>query len=239
MQCNICGIEYLPNKKDSKYCSIKCVAESHRRRPGFRARNKSEYGVWIGMRMRCGNPNSTSYALYGGRGIAVCDRWQASFEDFYKDMGPRPSPQHSLDRINVDGNYDPSNCRWSTKMEQCNNKRTNHLYELGGETRTVAAWARHYGVRQGLVRVRLCQGWTIGDALQLPIGSRPSAADKVEFKSSKSYLTLTAAELAYIWERRQAGDTIQAIATALGRSAATVSVRLKAMKAQRATETQG
>lgn len=80
------------------------------------------YKTWISMKQRCYNPNSYGYTYYGGRGIIVCDRWKTSFKNFLEDMGERPEG-HSLDRINNNGNYEPSNCRWATSKEQSNNKR--------------------------------------------------------------------------------------------------------------------
>jgi len=83
-----------------------------------------EYKVWKSMRQRCNNPKSTDFALYGGRGIYVSDRW-SDFANFISDMGPRPSDDYSIDRINVDGPYAPDNCRWATAREQRLNQRRN------------------------------------------------------------------------------------------------------------------
>ena len=82
-----------------------------------------EYNIWHCMKTRCLNPNAPNYSIYGGRGIKVCDRWISSFQHFLIDMGPRPSKKLSLDRINNDGNYEPSNCRWATALEQVENSR--------------------------------------------------------------------------------------------------------------------
>lgn len=83
------------------------------------------YTCWNNMKARCLNPNNTHFHNYGGRGIKICDRWLNDFEAFRDDMGNAPSPKHSIDRIDVDGDYEPENCRWATQKEQMRNCRTN------------------------------------------------------------------------------------------------------------------
>jgi hypothetical protein len=94
----------------------------------MRESKTSEYQSWQQMKQRCLNPNVASFKNYGGRGISVCDRWMVSYEAFRCDMGPRPSAKHSIDRINNDGHYEPSNCRWATASEQASNQRRSPRY---------------------------------------------------------------------------------------------------------------
>lgn len=114
----------------------------------------SEYTIWSLMKYRCGNPNSDVWLHYGGRGITVCERWRDSFEAFYADMGPRPSPKHSIDRIDVNGNYEPGNVRWATYSEQANNRRTNQLVKYDGEMITIAEASRRSGLNAGAITHR-------------------------------------------------------------------------------------
>jgi hypothetical protein len=118
------------------------------------------------MKSRCLNPNVVGFDRYGGRGIMVCDRWLNDFSTFLADLGCRPSPTHTLDRINPDGHYEPENCRWATKREQANNRRDNKI-EIDGRRMSVPEAVRTLGlsVNIGTVYSRLRDGWSIQRAL--------------------------------------------------------------------------
>lgn len=128
-----------------------------------------EYNIWEGMRDRCYRPKTRGYANYGGRGIRVCDRWRESFEAFYEDMGPRPSPEHQLDRIEGDKGYEPGNCRWATRAEQNRNRKDNVVLEFRGERMCLTDWAKRSGMSKGTLRDRLARGMSIEEALTTPV----------------------------------------------------------------------
>lgn len=130
---------------------------------------KAEYGVWLSMRNRCYNPSVKGYINYGGRGITVCPEWRDSFDQFYKDMGKKPTPKHSIDRINNDGNYEPGNCRWATHRDQCNNRRGNISLKYNGKTQTPAQWGRELGISRATIIQRLSYGWTVERTLSTPL----------------------------------------------------------------------
>lgn len=120
------------------------------------------YSAWSAMKGRCFNMNNANFPHYGGRGITVCKRWM-KFENFLLDMGTAPLSLE-LDRINNEGNYDPSNCRWATKQQQSWNTRQARLISYGGETMPIKAWAKKLGLDPETVKYRLGR-WTIKDAL--------------------------------------------------------------------------
>lgn len=126
-----------------------------------------EYMIWCSMRQRCGNPNNKKFPDYGGRGIRVCERWER-FENFIADMGQKPSPDHSIDRINNDGNYEPGNCRWVTQEVQVSNQRrrvTTRWIEHDGERHTLTEWSVIRGINVATLHSRLRCGWSVERAL--------------------------------------------------------------------------
>ena len=130
--------------------------------------NRSEYNCWASMFQRCENPANTNYRHYGGRGIKVCDRWR-DFANFIADMGKRPTPKHTIDRIDNNGHYEPGNCRWITQAEQMNNTRRNVYLEHNGQRMTVTQWAEQLGTLQQIISGRLMLGWSVADAVTKPI----------------------------------------------------------------------
>lgn len=128
----------------------------------------SEHKIWLSMIDRCTNPKSTSWGRYGGRGIGVHEDWKNSFLSFYRDMGPRPSKIHSLERVKNDGNYEPGNVVWATMKEQNRNKRNNRLITYGDVTLPMCAWAEKVGITYGALRLRLNSGWSVERALSEP-----------------------------------------------------------------------
>lgn len=130
------------------------------------------YRTFKSMHLRCYSEKDHRYHYYGGRGITVCDRWLNSFENFYEDMGDPPTPKHSIDRIDNDGNYCPENCRWATIEEQANNKRNNHILTYNGITQTISQWSKYTGIDKKLIASRIYNNWSVEQALTLPVGSK-------------------------------------------------------------------
>lgn len=140
------------------------------------------YGIWYDMRQRCSYEKSINWHLYGGRGIRVCDEWQQDFEkfrDWALENGYKDDLQ--LDRIDNDGNYEPSNCKWSTRSEQGNNRRTCAYVTIGGETKSVSEWCKETGVNRMVAYSRIRNGWNPEDAVTVTdpnVGRARSASSK-------------------------------------------------------------
>ena len=123
------------------------------------------YRTWVNIKSRCQNPKDKKYNIYGGRGIKVCEQWQ-KFENFYKDMQPHPGSKYSIDRIDNNGDYEPSNCRWATAKQQANNRRSNHLITFKGKTQNMKQWAKEIGLNYSTLLLRINQlGWPLEKAL--------------------------------------------------------------------------
>lgn len=115
----------------------------------------SEYKTWVGMKERCYNENNSRYSDWGGRGIKICDKWVDSFENFLSYMGQRPTRLHSIERIDVNGDYEPSNCKWATVEEQNNNKRNKLKFYFNGKSLTIKELASINGLNPRILYQRL------------------------------------------------------------------------------------
>ena len=133
-----------------------------------RSATTPEYRAWCLMIMRCTNPATKSFKHYGARGVSICSRWR-QFENFFADMGRKPSPTHSLDRINNNGDYEPSNCRWATSRQQQANRRSNRPITAFGETMNMQDWCRRIGINQATFWCRLDRGWSAERAVSEPV----------------------------------------------------------------------
>lgn len=140
------------------------------------------WGVWWQMIQRCRNERHPAFKDYGARGIRVCERWQR-FENFYADMGPRPDGL-TLERVDNDGNYEPGNCKWASRVEQHRNRRSTHFIEWNGERLPISVWDERLGYSKGTLAKRLRNGWTLEHAM-IPYDEfyfwkvpNPSAADE-------------------------------------------------------------
>ena len=162
MKCS-CGEIFVAQPSDSKGVCRKCAMEKlseertkHGESPKQGKRNASKlYSIWVNMRNRCSNPENKSFAYYGGRGISVCDEWNEflNFEKWAIQNGFEENL--TLDRIDVNGNYEPENCRWISRKEQMRNTRSNHLLTYNGDTKTMAEWAEITGIPYSTLKQRI------------------------------------------------------------------------------------
>jgi hypothetical protein len=127
-----------------------------KRHPNYRhgSEENPEYQSWRHMIQRCNNPNDIGFKYYGGRGIKVCEKWRGSFESFLSDMGRKPDGA-TIERINNDGDYEPSNCRWVSNFDQQSNRRNNRKITFNGRTLTHSQWGRELGISRDLIGQRI------------------------------------------------------------------------------------
>lgn len=160
-------LRYAEKKGVNQSCQS-CGATYGNTKHGFS--RTPEYKAWIGLIDRCTNPSNQAYKHYGDRGIGVCERW-IKFDNFFEDMGERPSKKHSLDRIDNSMGYSMENCRWATSKTQNRNKRGNHLITFDGQTKSVTEWAEEIGINRHVLYARInTHAWDIKDALSIPAG---------------------------------------------------------------------
>lgn len=164
VRCDDCGTESLKIQAPFiagklRNCAV-CYRGSLGKRTYRHGSSGAEWNSFRAMHERCGNPNYHAYARYGGRGIKVCERWSSrgGFLNFLTDMGRKPTPQHSLDRIDLDGSYGPENCRWATHTEQMRNRSISKKITAFGETKTLAEWSEVSGCNRDVIAGRIRKG---------------------------------------------------------------------------------
>jgi hypothetical protein len=173
-------------------------------------RKTSEYVSWASMKGRCLNPNNPKFPRYGARGIRVCPEWVSDFAAFYVAMGSKPSPAHSLDRIDNNGDYCPANCRWAEPSTQSNNRSTTRQFTYDGRQCGLRELAAIYKVPYKRLKHRLEHGWSISDAIETPIGADEK---HIAFQGRSQSLSAWGREVglsgACVSERLRAGWSIE------------------------------
>ncbi len=159
-----CGTEKLiPLPRLRSGHAVSCGCRYRERNVGLR--KLPEYAVWATMRSRCMNPNCINYRDYGGRGISVCDRW-LKFSNFFADMGRRPTAKHTIERRDNNGNYDPANCYWATRLEQALNTRRTQCIKFDGVVYSRLRLARMFNISPQSLQLRLDRGMDIESAIE-------------------------------------------------------------------------
>lgn len=168
-----CGGEVLVSPGDlvtgnTKSCGCFKLDEARQRLRTHGCLPKDVFKIWMHMKDRCLNPNNSDWSNYGGRGVTICPSWM-SFAQFRDDMGPRPSREYSIDRIDNTQGYHKGNCRWATKKQQNRNRRSSRLETLNGVTKTLADWADHFGIAYGTMHSRMQRWGCLKKAISRPI----------------------------------------------------------------------
>ena len=174
--CGNTAVVTTNNLNSGNTSSCGCLKSEHPNHKTHGMRQTKIYKCWCLMKSRCNNPNYEHYECYGGRGIKVCKEWDYDFIKFYEYVSSLPhygEKGYTLDRIDVNGNYEPNNVRWASKITQANNCRTNVYYDYNGESHTLSDWARIFNINPHTLnsRVRIYK-WSIEKALGTPIKNR-------------------------------------------------------------------
>lgn len=158
----------------AKSIMCKACSASTSKSPGQPVSNTTEYNTWIHINQRCGNPSNKDYVRYGGRGISVYPLWKESYEAFLMYIGKKPTPEHSIERIDVNGNYEPGNVCWATRVEQARNKRSSVFVEISGERKTVVEWSEDpiCTVPLKTIYKRIERQWDPKEAVLIPVGQK-------------------------------------------------------------------
>ena len=178
----VCGTERVvlgTDLKANKSKSCGCLKrEVSSKRAKIRNKTHGDSGkrlhvIWLGLSRRCYNPNEPHYNLYGGRGIKVCDEWRGNYVAF-RDwaLANGYDDKLTLDRIDSNGNYEPSNCRWATMKVQQNNRRNNHLLEWNGQAHNISEWAEMLNIDCRTITSRLYRGWSVEETLSVPVKTK-------------------------------------------------------------------
>ena len=166
-----CGVEKIvraSNLQSRRVVSCGCHRNEISRRPRKHGLyNTRVYRIWQSMKNRCFLQNHPTYKDYGARGITVCERW-LKFENFFADMG-HPPEDHSIERLDNDGNYEPGNCVWATRAIQARNRRSNHIIEVNGLSLTIVDWAARIGASPSAIHDRIRRGWDMKRVVTEPV----------------------------------------------------------------------
>lgn len=178
VRCIECGMDRsLRSDHLVRYTSTECRCRPNKKHG---LSGEREYGIWSHMVIRCHTETADNYPFYGGLGRYVCDGWRYDVKRFIDDMGPAPTSQHSIDRIDTNGSYtcgacdhcvatgSPANCRWATKEEQVRNASNNRYYTHNGQTLILKDWARAAGIGYLTLHSRLERGWDFAKAIETP-----------------------------------------------------------------------
>lgn len=153
--------------------AIHCGCLRHRSKTRHGDYGSDEYNCWRSMRSRCQPSSTPNRAHYYDRGITVCERWN-NYSNFLEDMGRRPTPEHSIERLDNNKGYEPGNCVWATRQQQSRNRRSSRWLTAHGETKVLVEWANALGVSRAVVRNRISNGWSVEDAVITPLRKSPS-----------------------------------------------------------------
>lgn len=161
VQCDCGNLRYIPaaDAKRSSSCGCKKKEIISKKRTKHGMSHHPAFAVWHSMKQRCTEETHYAWKNYGGRGIKVCDRWLNSFENFWEDMGPTYKEGLTLDRINVNGDYSPENCRWTDWVTQANNRQHNRFINTPKGRMTVKQAAREFGIGNTTIHYRIQHGW--------------------------------------------------------------------------------